>query len=403
MFELIKFELYKIVSKKRNIIVLLSFVFLFLFLYSQSGLEGVRDKDIPKIKQAYSEWSGALTEEKVGVVRERQDKLNLKMEEAILESSIKDPQGTTNTINPWSDADTINATIVYPHIINRWDRYLERKALVSELKEDIRTAEAENKKDFEYLKNLAHYNMIKDIKPPVGDYFKGWQQLIDFTNTYGFVILGALALLMLSPVFAEDFRSSGMGSLILSSRHGRKKLVTAKIITSSLVISGCAIIFIALNLIVVKTSLGLEGGNVALREMYKYLESPFDLSVFQYFLIQQATFVFGVISFGLLVLLLSAYTRNSLTSFFIGGSIYGVPFFLTRFLDLDSGPIERFAIFSYGELIMVEKMFLNFNAFNLLGTPVLYLHIMYPLFLLLTAVSVFLVYSIISKKQIGQK
>ena len=392
MFELVKFELYKIVSRKFNILALSVFILLYFFSISQFNLEHIQH-----FRNMHIEWNGPLTEERFAIARQELSELEAQREED-WEKYIADHQNQNVVIFEWDK--TLGSKLgVRFDLVNRWERFENRNALTADLREEIRNAEAADKKDFNYLKNLTHYNMLSGLKPPSGDYFRGWMQLIDFAYTFSFVFLGALILLTLAPVFAEEYAVK-MDSLILSSRHGRKKIVTAKIVASLLAVFSYAVIFLIMNVTVNSMLFSLDGSRVALQELFKYRFSPFNLNVSQYFFIQQATHLFGAAAFSFLVLLLSVFSRSSLIPFFTGGAVYAGPFFLTRVLNIEHELIQRLMDFSYSQLIMVEELFSNFHVINLFGMPVLYLYAIYFFFLLLSAVTIFLIYSGFAKRQV---
>ena len=392
MFELVKFELYKIVSRKFNILALSVFILLYFFSISQFNLEYIQH-----FRNMHIEWNGPLTEERVAIARQELRELEAQREED-WEKYRADHQNQNVVIFEWDK--TLGSKLgVRFDLVNRWERFENRNALLADLRAEIRTSEAAGLRDFDYSKNLMHYNMLSGLKPPSGDYFRGWGQLIDFAKTFGFVILGALILLTLAPVFADEYAVK-MDSLILSSRHGRKKIVTAKIVASLLAGFSYAVIFLIMNVTVNSMLFSLDGSRVALQELFKYRFSPFNLNVSQYFFIQQATHLFGAAAFSFLVLLLSVFSRSSLIPFFTGGAVYAGPFFLTRVLNIEHELIQRLMDFSYSQLIIVEKMFSNFHVINLFGMPVLYSQAMYFLFLLISAVTIYLIYSGFAKRQV---
>ena len=69
MFELVKFELYKIVSRKFNILALSVFILLYFLSTSQLNLG-----DIQHIRNMYSEWNSPLTEERAAIARQELDR-----------------------------------------------------------------------------------------------------------------------------------------------------------------------------------------------------------------------------------------------------------------------------------------------------------------------------------------
>lgn len=76
--------------------------------------------------------------------------------------------------------------------------------------------------------------------------------------------------------------------------------------------------------------LGAEGGGARLQDLYYYAFSPYNLSILGYFSLQRFTSLFGLAAFGLLVMAISAFSRTPLVPFFMGGAVYGTPFFLVN-------------------------------------------------------------------------
>jgi len=86
--------------------------------------------------------------------------------------------------------------------------------------------------------------------------------------------------------------------------------------------------------------------------------------------------IFGAASFGLLVMLLSVFSRSPLIPFFIGGAVYGIPIFLGSILRIDALWARTPVDFSYTQVVKVEQLFMTFRAFNVFGYPVLYAYLL---------------------------
>lgn len=92
----------------------------------------------------------------------------------------------------------------YANIINRWERHQEHLARLETIEERIEMAAARGDNNFDYYRDRLHLNMLSQVEPPRVIYFQGWPDIMDFVNTFQFVIAGALVLLAFSPVFAEE-------------------------------------------------------------------------------------------------------------------------------------------------------------------------------------------------------
>jgi len=142
--------------------------------------------------------------------------------------------------------------------------------------------------------------------------------------------------------------------------------------------------FAAVNVGVNAFIFGLSGSSSRLQELIKYFASPFDLTLGNYFLVQLIIHALGSAAFGLLVLLISVFSRSPLIPFFTGGTVYGIPIFFNSVLRLEGAWVRALVDFSYTQLVKVEDLFLNFRAFSMFGFPVLFVYVLGAFIILLS-------------------
>lgn len=247
-------------------------------------------------------------------------------------------------------------------LLRTWNRVRERNLIMTELAGKIAAAEAAGEEDFAYRKNLLHYKMLKNIGPPAFAYCRGWEELIVLNSYYLVGFITALLLITLAPVFLAEY-NCGMDSLIFTSRHGRRRLVTAKILASVIVTAGFALFFTVLTAAAAFYVHGFSGGNIPISYSRIMEGSPYNFSMAEYLIRHLGIQVFGIACFSLVVLLASLFNRSPLVVIFIGGFFYIAPALLQELYRLN--PLN------YMDLMKVTGLFNSFKVFNICGYPVL--------------------------------
>ena len=373
--ELLKYELYKIYSRKMIYVALIGFLLIYiLYAWDLSSRTGYGIHNNSEIGNFLKETEGPLTLGKAEKAEEGLAMLRAKSVEAYAKTGGVPSDEATDYKHALSAEDRFKL-VVYNDILLTWSRLEHQKTLQSHVAERLATIRAESSGEYQYREAALHYRMLTDLAPAAFYYRRGWQEIIDFFNTLGLIFMGGLILLSLSPVFSEEY-STNMDSLILSSKHGKRKLVTAKLIASTITVLSFIVFFAAVNVATNGFILGLGGSSSRLQELVKYFASPFNLTLGDYFLVQLIVHILGSAAFGLFVLLISVFSRSPLIPFFIGGSVYGIPIFLNSVLRLEGAWVRALVEFSYTQSIKVEDLFLNFRAFNVFGFPVLYIYVL---------------------------
>ncbi|MCL4441866.1 MAG: ABC transporter permease, partial [Firmicutes bacterium] len=252
---------------------------------------------------------------------------------------------------------------------------------------------------FGYRTKALEYQMLQNTSNPVVGYSGGWAQVIDFIPTFGLVFTGALILLGLSPVFSEEY-STGMASIILSSKHGKGKVITAKILAACIYIAGLVLFFALLNTATCFLLLGTNGGGYPLQNIYLYHASPYALTLARYFIYEILVFLAGSLAFGLLILFLSSLSRSALIPLFAGGLVFATPLALLK-LGINIAWLNRLCELSYSEVMRVKNLFISFKVYDFFGRPVLYLDVVLLAVVVYSMVSVGLTYYTFKRHQVS--
>lgn len=155
--------------------------------------------------------------------------------------------------------------------------------------------------------------MQASISEPIEyGYVGGWKNVIDCVAFLSFAILAVCVTL--APVFSFEYQS-GADAVVLSARHGRGRLIAAKVITSLL---WATIYFAACGAIVIGVSLafyGADGFWLSIQNIA--LSSPYPLSAGQAALVAIGLMYAACIGFASLTLALSSRTRSALSVFVV--------------------------------------------------------------------------------------
>lgn len=387
--ELLKHELYKIFSRKIIYVTITIFVLLFLLisLQQKSELYG----NYKSFYSEYKKYKGPLTSDKVKLAQNwfENDQKNY---------IVTEKDGRTHLIQ-----EGMRKNEIFSDVVNTQRRIINRTDQLNELKQQLTTMEH---KGYKYEETRLKYSMLKRLPAP-GVYiwgFFGTSDLIDFIYSFGFVFMGAMVLLGISPIFSDEY-SNNMDSLILTTKNGKGLVITAKIIASITYVTVIGLFFSLLNLLTLGINKGLltyaiDELNNPLNSIYKYATTPYNLTIIQYYILQTGIFITGGIAFGLLVMFISSISRSSLISFFAGGIIFSYPVFLNVFIGNIKGFLAIIKDFSYTELIRVENLFKAFETYNILDHPILIANLMLILFTVLSLVIIVLIYRTFRNHQV---
>lgn len=254
--------------------------------------------------------------------------------------------------------------------------------------------------------------MLEELGQPYGYYviqaWRGMHILIEPAFSSMFLIV--LVLIGLVPVFSEEHTQRTAG-LIAATKHGKFKVVTAKIMASLTYILG---IFLILNIANAMIQGVFNGGFAGWdaptqsffdyemsHKVYQY--SPFNWVIWKTYAVTLGIQLFGSSMIAILILFISSRIKNTMMGFFIGGAILTAPALFTAL-----GLPERFKLFqwikdfSYLELLRADGLINQFKVYSLFGQPVLYPILILSLFLMISIVIILLTYYGISKQEINE-
>lgn len=376
MKDLLKFELHKIFRQKTIYIALL-----LLLLLTMGSLNGQYGGVMSG--SYYHSWEGELTGQKLESSEAAMQELRGKYEGKEMQ---------------WDREDQSKAG-VHEEISNLHFKETKRSERAEELKQYVADAERNGERGYELRKAELELSMLESFKINRFYYSRGAGEIIDFMNTFGLVISGALLLVGLSSVFSNEY-ATGMDQFQLSSRLGRKQLVSAKI-AASLLYMGCVVAaWEAFNMIYQLSKYGGGGWQSPIQKLFKYSYSPYSFDLATYSFVQIGMHLLGAVGLVAVILLVSAFCRNTMLSFLISGTLFALPIVVVNILKIDIGWVTDILTFSITKIMSVEILFANFRAVNLFGLPVLYPFVAIAVMVATIVISLRLLYGTMKRKEV---
>ncbi|GAV15915.1 ABC transporter permease [Paenibacillus sp. NAIST15-1] len=233
---------------------------------------------------------------------------------------------------------------------------------------------------YEYKKTKLKEKLLSEQGPPTAQlyYNMPWGELIYMVDQFGVAFMGAMLLIGLSPIYSTEY-ATRMDSLLLSSRHGRSKLIHAKCLAAILYTLLCVLVFQLINMGVTALLFGnLDGATTPLNSMRRYgdtrpfAEYPYSFTVIEYYFIQLGVQTIGCAAFAIAVTFISSLSRSSLVTMLLAGGVLGIPYLLLDVRNIRYPIIEWMVTFGYSQFIRVTHLFNSFRTVNFFGEPILY-------------------------------
>lgn len=376
MLDLIKFELYKIFSKKSVRIVLLLTILFGIFNVAAESVY-VKYQGVDHIDDVYSvmkEYEGkAITEESV-----------IKAENTINDLKEKKSRGEKLT----------KKEIVYMNYLYDTMRAADPTYIINNkyytidgMNDEINKLKNENKTDTYEYKNLNFiYEKVKNVEESKFYFSHGWLSTADFKAIA--TLITTLIAVGLAAIFSDEYQSNS-AQIMLSCKYGKNKMVLSKMITGLIF---TATLFIIINSVYMIGALlyDFRGWDTPL-ELFKYYgNTPFDMRVIDFYIAGLGISFIGAILYSLVTMLVSLLVKNNMISLLLSLGLYYVPAFLGNFIPMDS--VARvFREINLAEAIKIEGMFVNPSTYNIFGTPVLYSTLLISLVVVFIPIVIYLI------------
>jgi hypothetical protein len=253
---------------------------------------------------------------------------------------------------------------------------------------------ASNNTKIEAKAAALSYALVKKVGPLKGAYYTdGWKAILNFWGDIGYYFVAILAFFGISRIFPEEM-ASGMDQLIRSTREGHRKLVTAKIAAAILYVCSITGIFALINLFTNAFFYGLAGWNVPLKNVF--LQTPYSFRIWQLYILQLIFAMMVMSILGLIAMLLSVLTKNSIAAFSVAGGSFLLYDICTK--DALNSQLNGSAGFLLTDFIRLNGFGKSYsNIYTLFGHPMLYEQALAYVLVLICAIIMFTTY-FVSKK-----
>lgn len=176
--------------------------------------------------------------------------------------------------------------------------YQARKELVSDIVRSYPMSD--NAKD-------AVLAMDDQVKTPFTlSFFDGYATILSCTDISG--LMGAFLLcICIAPIFSGEY-TSGADQLLLSSRHGKRSLLAAKLFTGFSLAAILSLFFTLTLHLVSLISFGTDGGDSPIQLMH--VQSPYPLTLKEAAVIMAVTSLLGALLTAAVTMLLSSRMKS---------------------------------------------------------------------------------------------
>lgn len=177
---------------------------------------------------------------------------------------------------------------------------------------------------------------------------------------------------VIAPVFAVE-RSSGMDNLILSSRNGRQKIVTAKLLsvlaTSTVVV---ALYLAATFLFGFLPHRSFHGWDAAIQSVPTYARSMFPWKVWQLAIAGAAWLIFTGAFYSLIICLISSRMKSQMGTAGVSLAILFINVGLASMGDTVTQRLGALVDFGLANVTLIKEVFGGYKVFHVFGMCVSY-------------------------------
>jgi hypothetical protein len=199
-----------------------------------------------------------------------------------------------------------------------------------------------------------------------GNLFTNWGDTLML-----FVLFIPLAFLV-SSVFSRE-ASTGMDNIILSSRNGRRKIVTAKI--GAVVVTAVTVlgIYLLATFVFGFLSVGtLAGWDAALRSVPQYVRAPFGLANWQFALVSALWIVLSGTVYALIVAFVSSRLKNQMAVLGVSLIVLFVNIGIAALGTGIQAALQWLVDFGVSNFALAGEVFAGYKVYNIFGMPVPY-------------------------------
>lgn len=177
---------------------------------------------------------------------------------------------------------------------------------------------------------------------------------------------------VIAPVFAVEC-SSGMDNLILSSRNGRRKIVTAKLLSVLAASTVVVVLYLAATFLFGFLPHGsFHGWDAAIQSIPVYARSMFQFKVWQLAAVGAAWLIFTGAFYSLIVCFISSRMKSQMGTAGVSLAILFVNVGLAAMGDMVTQRLGALVDFGLANVTLIKEVFGGYKIFDVLGMCVSY-------------------------------
>ena len=345
MRELVKFELKKLFTKKMNIIVIIICLILVTILFALSGIDFIATDEagnnykgqnaIDLRKEQINKISGVLTNERITQEIEDLQELKENPDNLVVNSYGEEDFSREvyngyldNRLNLLANINKVYAGYSSSYIDEILNLDLENTENFYQLRgKTIENALNQNYSGNTYTEQEKEYWLEKssEVEEPFKyDFYYGWSNTF---NSYQMMIITIIAVcICLSSIFSGEYQS-GADNIILTSKYGKSKAITAKIIASYIFATIIFVVYLLFAVGSIFLMFGTSGWNLPIQIMNILSIYPLTfLGAFLYNVAISYVILLGMVG---LTLFLSSKLKGSIAIFIIDIAIIMIPTFFS--------------------------------------------------------------------------
>ena len=369
---LIRFELRKLLLNKKTLLLLLC---LFV-LYSVVGLTSTMfliggNDSYRAYEELAAKWEGPFDSEKAAEAEKIYQEISTRYgtDARMIARSVKDQPEIILAVNYHAYAERVE---------EYWNgtppESAEEPYGISLLQGRIAELESHGKQDSsDYRELSAALKRLEELGEPefVGALL--WENLF---NNWGehmmqFLLFVPLTF-VIAPVFAVE-RSSGMDNLILSARNGRRKIVTAKLLSVLAASTVVAALYLAATFLFgFLPHRSFHGWDAAIQSIPTYARSMFPWKVWQLAAVGAAWLVFTGAVYSLIICLISSRMKSQMGTAGVSLAILFVNVGLAAMGNAVTQRLGALVDFGLANVTLMKEVFGGYKGFNIFGMYVSY-------------------------------
>ena len=389
---LFRFELRKLLLNPKKLFLLLCL----LALYSVVGLTSTMfliggNDSYRTYEELATDWEGPFDSEKAAQAETIYQKVSARYgtDARMIARSVKDQPEIILAVN-------------YHAYIERVAEYwngtppesVEEPYGITLLQAKIAELESGGKQDTAACRELcASLQRLEELGEPEFANTLLWENLCGNWGEHmmQFLLFIPLAF-VIAPVFAVE-RSSGMDNLILSSRNGRRKIVTAKLLSALVASTVVVVLYLAATFIFgFLPHRSFHGWDAAIQSIPAYARSMFRWKVWQLAAVGAVWLVFTGAVYSLIICFISSRMKSQMGTVGVSLAVLFVNVGLAAMGDAVTLRLGVLVDFGLANVTLIKEVFGGYKVFHVFGMNISYPVMAIPVLTAIAAVAAFGVY-----------